>query len=421
MSNHSILEHYIPVRVVDLVNFLASGTGDRTTPNPLPEAEQARFRDFAEAVSRRSHLEFNHHYRRLKDAYSPFDPDRETAVVEPVPEEQKREILEKLYREITYLLHKANYQPLTKSEVIRIIQGSSHWGLEMDVDWSVFDHIDLFYRGDVHDRRPLRRWWKLWFKEVKIVAEFNRLVLVLRQRPHKRLGPAADTNSVYLKMFKDMPKPDLEMVLPGSRVKLSKLDKGLIFYPVVSGIALIMYKVLADFFDFKDIFALGASVSLTWGLAAAFAGYGYKSYMSYSNKKTWYSYQLAQSLYYQGIDSNAGVFHRLLDEAEEQETREVLLAYYYLWRDGGDRGLTAYELDERIQAELKTRLGLTINYEILDGLGKLLTMNVVERNADRYRAVPIPQATVRAGDTQGPGFGSDFRKIAFDVPLSLTT
>lgn len=418
--NHSILEHFVPIRVSDLVDFLTRGTGDRTTPQPLSDLEEQLFRNLTTSLNRRFHHDFNQHYRRLKDAYAPFDPDKDTVDLQPVPEENKNEILKSLYQEIRHLLNKANYRSLTKVEVNNIIQGASHWGLEMDVDWSVFDHIDIYYRGDVHDKRTLRRWWKLWIREEKVVSEYNRLVLVIRQKAHKRLGKSADTNSVFLKIFKDMPKADIEMVLPGSRVKLSKLDHGMIFYPVLSGVALILYKLLSDFFEFRDIFALGATVSLTWGMAAAFAGYGYKSYMSYSNKKTSYSLQLAQSLYYQGIDSNAGVFHRILDEAEEQEIREVLLAYFYLWKQEPGRGLTAYALDELIQNELKTRLNISVDFEIRDALEKLVRLRLARQVGDCFVAIPLQDTSkaVEHAPLEEELTAED--TVQWDVPLSMS-
>ena len=33
-----------------------------------------------------------------------------------------------------------------------------------------------------------------------------------------------DANTVYLKLFKDIPRQDLEMLLPGSQVKMSAVD-----------------------------------------------------------------------------------------------------------------------------------------------------------------------------------------------------
>ena len=37
----------------------------------------------------------------------------------------------------------------------------------------------------------------------------TRLVMILKLRKHKRLPPSIDTEKVYLKVFKDIPKLDL--------------------------------------------------------------------------------------------------------------------------------------------------------------------------------------------------------------------
>jgi hypothetical protein len=241
----------------------------------------------------------------------------------------------------------------------------------------------------------VRRWWKLWKREEIQVPEFNRLVLVLKQNPHKRLGKDADTSSVFMKIFKDMPKADIEMVLPGTRIRLTKLDRGLIFYPLVSGFALLLYKVLSDFLEFKDIFSIATSISLSWSLAVLFAGYGYKSYSSYASKKTAYTLRLTQSLYYQVIDNNAGVFFRLLDEAEDQEVRESLLAYFYLWRNIGERGLPLDELDDRIEQDLDQRLGVRMDFEIGDALDKLHALGLIQKEGELLRAMRLGEAVAK--------------------------
>ena len=272
------------------------------------------------------------------------------------------------------------------------MQGHTLWGLELDVDWTVFDRILLYYRGDTFGPRTIRRWWKLWKLEEKIVPEYDRLVVILKQRPHKRLGKGADTTSVFLKIFKDMPKPDLEMVLPGTRIRLTKWDRGLIFYPVMSGLAVVLYKFLSEWIGFRDVLAIGGAVSLSWSLAALFAGYGYRSFVSYTGKKNAYNLRLTQSLYYQVIGTNAGVFFRLLDEAEEQEVREVFLGYYYLSRHGKDRGSTADELDDLAQKDLERRLGVKVDFEITDALEKLESLKLVQRDESGFRAVSMEQA-----------------------------
>src|SRR5258708_16852195 len=82
-----------------------------------------------------------------------------------------------------------------------------------------------------------------------------------------------------------------------------------------------------------------------WGLTAGCLGYGYKSYYDYQQTRQAYHLNLTQSLYFQNLDSNAGVLTRLFDEAEDQETRTTLLAYFCLWRYGSEAGLPVAELE----------------------------------------------------------------------------
>jgi len=88
-----------------------------------------------------------------------------------------------------------------------------------------------------------------------------------------------------------------------------------------------------------------SSPNTIWALAAGGIGYGYKSFYGYQQTRQRYHLTLTQSLYFQNLDNNAGVLFRLLDEAEEQECRESLLAYYFLWRRAGDTGWPAERLE----------------------------------------------------------------------------
>lgn len=388
-------EHYVPLRIADLVNFLVAGTGAKVDPNPLLPDEETEFRRIADCLVDYYHRGSRVHFRRIKNAYAPFDPDRDTVSVVELNREDKDRAMMGLFHELRGVLEEGNYIELTRPEAEKIMQDVSPWGVNLDVDWSVFEHIELHYRGDTIGPRSIRRWWMPWKSDVKMLPVFNRLVVILKQRPHKRLGSKADTKSVFMKIFKDIPKSDLEMVLPGTRIRLSKWDKGMIVYPVMSGVALLIYKLLSEWWGFKDYLSIAASISISWSLAVLFAGYGYKSYASYTFKKTHYTMQLAQSLYYQVIGSNAGVLFRLIDEAEEQEVREALLAYYYLWRD--DRAMPAHELDDRIEEDLDRRLGVKVDFEIADALGKLTTLNLVRPEGNAYRAVPLTEATAACG------------------------
>ena len=50
----------------------------------------------------------------------------------------------------------------------------------------------------------------------------------------------------------------------------------------------------------------------------------------FKNRKIQVMKSLSESLYFRNLDNDAGVFHHLLDAAEEEEVKEAVLAYHFL-------------------------------------------------------------------------------------------
>jgi hypothetical protein len=225
------------------------------------------------------------------------------------------------------------------------------------------------------------------------VPIFRRLVLVLKLRNHPRLGPGIDTNHVFLKIFKDIPRADVDMLLPGARVKLRLFDRGKIGFGLLSGLGTVLFRMQEEVLRAIHEVTMGGTTF--WGLTAGLVGYGYKSYYDYQQTRQAYHLNLTQSLYFQNLDSNAGVLTRLFDEAEEQETRTTLLAYYCLWRYGGEAGLPEEELEAAMELYLDRYAEVTLLCEPGEPLAKLARLDLVEGNARQARAVPIDQALQR--------------------------
>jgi hypothetical protein len=175
------------------------------------------------------------------------------------------------------------------------------------------------------------------------------------------------------------------MLLPGTQVQMSLLDRAKIMFPTLSGLSLAATKL---------VLAWGSGLAM-WGLVGGTLGYGARSVFGYMNTKQKYQLNLTQSLYYQNIDNNAGVIHRMIDEAEEQENREALLAYYFLGRRG-DEDYTTPALDLEVERFLEPLAGRGVDFEIGDALEKLERLGLVNRTAnDKWQAVPIDQALER--------------------------
>jgi hypothetical protein len=391
MAEFTDREHFIPLRKSDLIDLLCRD-------KKLPASERASFRSFCTLVSSVFHFEYLKQLEELKDAYAPFDPDADTKPLRPVSEEERRKDEAQLFAHFAALMERANFKRLTREAMEQALQEvATVSGIHTHVDLNFFEHLDIFIRGDVMGRVSHRTWRKLWRKGERNVPLYQRLVLIVKLRPHRRLDRDIDTSRVYLKIFKDIPKADQDMLLPGARVRMTKLDKALIAYPLVAGLSIMLWEIGSQVISKSGAVGLGALASgigaaATWGVAAALGGYGYKSYYSYQVKKQDYSLKLTKSLYFKSLDNNMGVLMRLLDEAEEQECRETFLAYFCLWKYAPPEGWTAEQLDDYVEMYLEGNANLKVDFEIGDALAKLERLKIVRKTGSSYHAEPIDKA-----------------------------
>lgn len=395
--------HFIPLARSELIDLLCA---DAT----WPEGERDVFRALCERVTAAYHFRYHRRLLELKADYAPFDPDTDNLPVFRLSAGEKQARLNGLMTDFGWLLERAGFTHLCRSEIEPVLDSASHWGIRMDVDFSAFEHIAIFARGEALQTRTRRVWWKLWRREEAEVPIYQRLVLILKLRRHPRLRGAVDTDNVYLKIFKDIPKLDVMMLLPGAKVRLSLFDRSKIGMPLLSGIALAVWNFVQDLASLLE--KLLMSPNAVWGLAAGGIGYGYKSFYGYQQTKQRYHLTLTQSLYFQNLDSNAGVLTRLCDEAEEQECRTALLAYFCLLRYAGAEGWTSADLDASMEFYLDRYADLPLLCDRGQGLAQLRRLGLVEEAGERFRALPLQRALERMEQTWhepavGPAAGKD--------------
>lgn len=385
MAEFKNREHYIPLRQSDLLELLCKDLG-------TDRGAIASFREINKLLSATFHFEYYQLLQQLKDEYAPFNPDAVAQPLQPFSGADRTREIEKLYERFVFLMERANFKRLTMEEVIEMTQGVSDWGLNMDVDFNIFEKIEVFSRGDTVGSRFIRRWYRFWVNEEVRLPIFKRLVVFVKMKPSKRLPPEIDTKTVFLKIFKDIPKMDLEMLLPGATMRMPGFHRLKLSTSLIGGGVWIAYSLFGRLGDFFQAFSFGMVSGLVMGPLAAIFGYGYKQWYGYQNTKTVFSLRLTQSLYYQTLGTNESVLFHLLDEAEEQECREALLAYYYLWRYAGTNGWAAKDLDDYVEMDLERLANLKIDFEIDDALAKLERLKLVTKNGDRYVATPIDKA-----------------------------
>jgi hypothetical protein len=389
MAEYEDREHFIPLRKSDLVQLLCKD-------KRLTLQEREAFRQFCLLVSHVFHFEYLQQLEALKDDYSPFDPDADTKPLSPLVSDERHKRQDQLFEKFSALMERGNFKHFAPDEVRATLQGlKSEFGISTDVDLNLFERLEMFARGDVVSKRTRRNWWTFWKQEDIHVPLYQRLVIIAKLRPSRRLDKDINTDSIYLKILKNIPKKDLDMLLPGARVRLSRMDKALIIYPLLTGVGVMLWKIAQTVGGqvVGGVMAAGGTVGFAWwSIAGALGGYGYKSYHSYQIKKQNYNLRLTKSLYYQSLDNNTGVLMRVLDEAEEQECRETFLAYFCLLKYAPAEGWSSEQLDDYVEMYLEGNANLKVDFEIGDALAKLERLKIVEKVGKAYRARPLDKA-----------------------------
>ena len=382
-DDSSSREHYIPLRRQDLEDALLN---ELTTT----EEDRRRLQQICRLLEDTFHVHQYRKFLRMMESYAPFDPDSDTLARQSFTDEQRARMAPAVCDQVTQLLREANFRRLDREDVEQAVRLAGDFGLKLRVDFERFEQLEVFVRGDgqvVKNRRRLR---KLYRRESLEVDVYRRLAIVFRLKSASATDDL-DWHDIHVKLFKNIPKSDIEMLLPGVFVEMSWLDRGRIILPTMSGIAITLYKLAkgAVAIAFVGIYSMIAFLSVVGGVI----GYGFKSLMGYLNTKDKYQLRLTRSLYYQNLDNNAGAIFRLLAEAEEQELREVLLGYFLLWRDGGHDGWTPRQLDAAAEEFLAETLAESIDFEIGDALQKLERLQLVEAVlGGRWRAVSLDNA-----------------------------
>jgi hypothetical protein len=215
-----------------------------------------------------------------------------------------------------------------------------------------------------------------------------------------------DPNCIVLKIFKRVPKNDLETIFPNAVPKMSTIDKFLFWVPGIGGgISLLSTKVVPALIAMYSAYKAGESIDLGntktglyQGLVALgiLGGYLFRQYSSFVNKKIKFSKMLSDSLYFKNLGNNSGAFYSLLNSSEEEELKETILAYAFLNRS--NIPLTADELDNQIETWFKNKLNTDLDFDVEDALFKLKNIGLGIETNGKWEVLPLEQALIRVDE-----------------------
>jgi len=384
---------FIPFRKSDIVQMCLQ-------ENQL-RGQEDDFRQLCHMLGSVFHFEFHQVVEALKENYAPIDPDADTRSIDLNSPPIERGFVELM----NGLLEKANYECISEDELNLALNEASMFRIRLHVDFDDFSEVLLFCRGVSQRQETLSSLFGLMKRTIRF-SNYDRVVLYLRFRDDfsqsKGQLPACKPGATLLKLFQNVPRADLEMLFPNTTVRMRLIDKLIIGVPaVISGGVVLTTKLGASLVLAGSLlgFWLGLSsepaelnkTALMVLLAGvvALGGYLWKQFNNFKNRKIRFMQALTQNLYFKNLDNNAGVFHRIANDAEEEECKEAVLAYYFLL--SSKKTMNRAQLDYKIEQWLADKWQCRVDFEINDALNKLLVLQLVKETDGQLSVVPITQ------------------------------
>ncbi len=363
-----------------------------------------------EAREARRFLTYLNHWRRhayamklldIEQVYEPFSPDTDLLQTRTYTAEDRAAMQRRLVDKMCDLLVQANYTRIDPESFDIILTKASHYGLDLHVDIHAFEEIAIFYRGATNNsrrKRDIRKAYLGW-RAVKVPV-FQRLCILFKLKPFERrvdevmkerkidrkeaervvkrlralLPEDVSSDFVYMKLFKNMPRSDLEMIFPNTKVRFRLFDK--IKFGVTAGSGLGVGAVTTA----SKIAIASNPITLLMALAGL-GGVAARQASNFVNQRNRYMVVMARNLYFHSLADNRGVMTLLADRAAEEDVKEEMLLYGALAR----RPVSASDLktiDEEIERYLKETFDIDANFDLEDALKRLKAEGIVTERAD---------------------------------------
>ena len=233
LSTLAPTERFIPVSPHELIDRL-------TQPEVWPGIEPKVVRTFFNFLVHWRHLSYSERQRELLRLYVPFSPDSDTQVTQRLTASERADQQQQFIELVRQLLARANYTEIPRGRIAEVVSEQNPYGLALEVDLSDFEELHIFYRGESESSLPpsLLEKYALMKKPVTLKI-YQRLFVLLKLKPiemrireimlkeqvdaaraerivhklRKALPASISGDYIYLKLFKFIPRADLEMLL----------------------------------------------------------------------------------------------------------------------------------------------------------------------------------------------------------------
>jgi hypothetical protein len=377
-----------------------------------------------EAAHTRRFLRYLDYWRRhsyttrlleLEQTYEPFSPDSDLLRTRSFSAEERAAMQKRLVRQMSELLEQGNFTRVDPANVHFILTKDSAYGLDLQVDLDAFEECLIYYRGATtitEYRRDVKKAYMRW-KEVKVPV-FQRMCLLFKLKPfdervrevmaERKIGkkeaerivrqlrgqlpPTVTSDCIYIKLFKNMPRSDVEMIFPNTKVRFRLFDKLKFGVTAGSGVGMGVFGTIGKI-------AVASNPYTLVGAAAGLGGIALRQATNFLNQRTRYMVVLAQNLYFHAMADNRGVMTLLADRAAAEDIKEEMLLYTLLVKERVNVG-DLRQADEAIEGYLKTTFDIDVNFDVEDALQRLKAEGIVAELPDgTLEALPPREAAAR--------------------------
>ncbi|MEO1694863.1 MAG: TMEM143 family protein [Pseudomonadota bacterium] len=351
----------------------------------------------------------------ISQTYEPFNPDSDNLQTRQFTDIEKYKMQKRLVNHVETLLTQANYVRISPSDVETIMTAETHYGLDFTVDLDAFEELLIFYRG-ASTRRDQKRDLRKFYRKVEFdVPVYQRLLILFKMKPRlqcieeemrrskitrkqatkiidrkrRRLPEGLGEDNIYMKLFRDIPRADLEMIFPNTEVRFRTFDKIKMGVTGIGGLGVGIASAAGK------VGAVVAQPLLAIPIIGSIGGIAFRQVMGAFNQHQKYMVVMAQNLYFHALADNLGVLVLLADRAAEEDVKEEVLLYSVLCKETVNRrDLDA--VDRAIEKFLHTTFGIDVDFDLEDALGRLLEDGLVTEAADgTLQALPPTEAAER--------------------------
>ncbi|MFH7017013.1 TMEM143 family protein [Flavobacterium sp. FlaQc-47] len=391
-------EHYIPFNKEFLLE-------QQITYFAEDQKKVDDFKKLFDIIEHYFHYEAFNLNRNLKQHYALFDPDLSLKERQGFVGKSDFRVFKETLRTV---LEQGNYRRIDEETLDKAFEDSDLIGLRLSIDFNAFKDYELYVRGHHQAKEKVKK-YIFWKKEIEI-EYYDRVLIYLNYNEEDYLNEKKvklgkmpiDPGTIALKIFKRVPKNDIETIFPNAIPRMSAKDKLFFWVPGIGGgISLLSTTVIPALIGMYGAYQTGETIdllnskaSLNQGLIALgiLSLYLFRQYSNFVNKKIKYSKILSDSLYFKNLGNNSGAFYSLLNSSEEEVLKETILAYTFLYRS--EKPLTAQELDDEIENWFKTKLSTDLDFNVKDALSKLKNIGLgIEKNG-KWQVIALEKALI---------------------------